>query len=366
MNGDNLFHSKTENQPEQFAPAASETDLLSRRTMIVLGIGAGVIILLVFLWRSLGILSLLFTSILLAILLRSMSNVVRDRLKISDGWALTIIFLLLIALAVLFVVWLSPLLMEQFNQLEAVIPKSLHMLEREVAKYEWGEQIYLQLTSIEGLLTDKVVLDQLAGIFSTTLGGIGSFIFVIIVAIYLAVDPQTYIKGILSLIPLNRRARYQQVLTACKTTLQWWLFGRALSMLAVGVMVSITLWLMGIRLALALGILAALFDFIPNIGPVLATAPAVLIAFMQSPLKGLYILILYFIIQQVESFLITPIIQQKTVKLPPALSIVTQLLLTFVLGAIGLVIASPLLAIMLVVIRMIYIEDFLGDNASNL
>jgi len=123
---------------------------------------------------------------------------------------------------------------------------------------------------------------------------------------------------------------------------------------------------MGIRLALALGILAALFDFIPNIGPVLATAPAVLIAFMQSPLKGLYVLILYFIIQQVESFLITPIIQQKTVKLPPALSIVTQLLLTFVLGAIGLVIASPLLAIVLVVIRMIYIEDFLGDDASNL
>lgn len=342
----------------------SEMDALSRRTLVVLGIGAAILVLLFFLWQALGLLSLLFTSILLATFLRSISNLLKKHTRFSSGMALAIVSAVLVALLVLFIALLAPPLVEQFNQLKEAIPSSLEILEREVAQYEWGQQLYDQLTSFESLLADRIILDQLAGIFSSTVGILLSMALVLFVGIYLAIDPQLYLNGLLQLLPVNRRARYRQVLEACKTTLQWWLLGRALSMLAVGIMVSVGLWLMGIPLAFALGILAALLDFIPNVGPVLATAPAILIALVQNPLKALYVLLLYFVIQQVESYLITPIIQQKTVKLPPALTIIAQVLLTLLLGAVGLVIASPLLAVTIVIIRMLYVEDFLGDKPT--
>lgn len=146
----------------------------------------------------------------------------------------------------------------------------------------------------------------------------------------------------------------------------WWLIGRLLSMLIVGITVTISLWLLGIPLALTLGLLAALLDFIPNLGPTLATVPAVLLALMQSPTQAVYVLLIYIVIQQAESYLLTPIVQHRTVSLPPALTIIAQVILGVLFGVMGLILASPLAAVVLVLIKMLYVEDVLGDTIEDL
>jgi predicted PurR-regulated permease PerM len=112
-------------------------------------------------------------------------------------------------------------------------------------------------------------------------------------------------------------------------------------------------------------LIAALLDFVPNVGPWLAAIPGVLIALLQSPEQALYAALLYFVIQQIEGYLITPIVQQRAINMPPVITLFAQVLLTLTVGGIGLILASPLAAVVQVLVRMVYVEDVLGDRGDD-
>ncbi len=133
-------------------------------------------------------------------------------------------------------------------------------------------------------------------------------------------------------------------------------------MLFIGLVTWIGLYFLGVPLALTLGLIAALLSFIPNFGPIISVFPALLVAFVDSPMKAVYVGILYLCIQMVESYLVTPFIERETVSLPPALTMIFQLTLVVTLGFAGLVLATPLLAVLLVVVQMVYVQDVLGDR----
>jgi predicted PurR-regulated permease PerM len=122
------------------------------------------------------------------------------------------------------------------------------------------------------------------------------------------------------------------------------------------------LWLLGIPLAFSLGVLASLLTFIPNIGPVLAALPALLLAFVDSPTRALYVALLYLGVQAVESYGITPFIERETVSLPPAVTLATQLALGLLAGFAGVIVAAPLAAVGVVLVQTFYIQDVLGDG----
>jgi len=135
-------------------------------------------------------------------------------------------------------------------------------------------------------------------------------------------------------------------------------------MLILGVLTTLGLWILGIPLALTLGIIAAVLSFIPNIGPIISAVPAILIALIESPSKALYVIFLYIGIQTVESYLITPIIQKKAVHLAPALLIAVQIMIGVLLGALGLLLATPLMVVIIVLVQMLYVQDTLGYDVT--
>ncbi len=190
----------------------------------------------------------------------------------------------------------------------------------------------------------------------------GGLAIILAIGLYLAAEPGLYKNGFLQLIPAARRARTREVLEAVGSTLQWWLWGKLLGMLVIGVLTTLGLLLLGIPLALTLGLLAALLTFIPNIGPILAVVPAALLALIESPTKAFYVLALYFVIQTIESYLITPLVQRRTISMPPALTITAQMVMGVLLGAMGVVLATPLTAAAMVVVKMLYVEDALGET----
>ena len=145
-------------------------------------------------------------------------------------------------------------------------------------------------------------------------------------------------------------------------TLRWWLIGKVGSMIFIGILTWIGLSIIGVPLALTLGLIAGLLSFIPNFGPIISALPAILLAFIDSPITAVYVLILYVGVQLVESNLVTPIIERETVELPPALTIIFQLALSVMIGGLGLVLATPLLAVIMVLVQMVYIQDVLGDK----
>ncbi len=133
-------------------------------------------------------------------------------------------------------------------------------------------------------------------------------------------------------------------------------------MLFIGVLTWIGLSVIGVPLALTLGLIAGLFSFVPNFGPILSAVPAILLAFVDSPTSALYVLILFVVVQLIESNLVTPLIERRTVELPPVLTIFAQLALTILVGAVGLILATPILAVVMVLVQTIYIQDVLGDK----
>jgi predicted PurR-regulated permease PerM len=192
--------------------------------------------------------------------------------------------------------------------------------------------------------------------------GLIALVIVIFTGLYLAAYPQPYIRGMLRMFPLPRRHRIGEVLYACGYTLRWWLFGQLLAMAVVGVLMGVGLAIIGVPLAFALGVLAGLFEFIPTIGPMLGLLPALLLALTEDATMALWVLGLYSVVQTFEAYLLTPLVQQRVVHLPPVVTIITQVFFAWTVGPIGLLIAVPLVAVLMVVIQMLYVEDFLGDD----
>jgi len=125
---------------------------------------------------------------------------------------------------------------------------------------------------------------------------------------------------------------------------------------------AIGLWIIGIPLAFTLGLLAGILNFVPNFGPWFAAIPAVLIAFMKSPQHALYVAVLYIVLQSVDGYILTPLVDRRSVELPPVLTITAQVLLGLAFGFVGILLASPLTAVAMILVKMLYVEDLLGDH----
>jgi predicted PurR-regulated permease PerM len=338
----------------------------NRRLFLTMGAGVAVVTLLLLLWHTVEILMLIFAGILLAVLLRGFSDWVSRRTPLSEGWALAMVMIAILAVLTAGVWRLAPGVADQVDQLKQSLPQAVQQVEERIKRYEWGRAILAQWPGVEELVSGPAdLISRATGVFSRTFSAVAYLFIILFVGLYLAVSPRTYVNGLLRLVPPSRRGRAGQVLEATGSALQWWLIGRVGTMIAVGVFTWVGLWALGVPLALTLGLLAALLDFIPNFGPILAAIPAILLALMQSPAQAFYVALLYLVVQQVESYLLTPLVQQHTVELPPALTIASQIMLGVLLGGIGLVLATPLTVVAFVLIRKLYIEDGLGDSLED-
>lgn len=179
------------------------------------------------------------------------------------------------------------------------------------------------------------------------------------VGLYLALDTSRYRRGFIRLFAQAYRPRVDAILDELGRLLGWWLIGRGISMAATGILTGLGLWLLGIPLALTLALLAAVLTFVPYIGAFLSAVPALLLGIVQGPIITLYVGLLYIAVQFIEGYLITPLVQQETVSLPPALTIGSLVLFGALFGPMGIMLGTPLAAVGIVLVRMAYVEDML-------
>lgn len=341
---------------------AYASDNFTRRVLIAVTITISVLLLLALLWYAVDVLLIAFAGLLLGIFLRGLSDLVSSCTALSDGWSLAAVTLTLVLLLVAGGWLLAPDIAAQIDELRTSLPQSMRQLAVRIERYQWGRQLLAQLPSADDLLSDKTrILTRFTGVFSSTLGAFANFFIIIALGLYLALEPQLYTSGFIRLVPLARRARVREILAEISHSLRWWLIGQVFSMIIIGLLTALGLWLLGVPLALTLGLLAALLTFMPNLGPLLAVVPAALLALLQSPTRALYVLLLYLGIQAVETYLLTPMLQKRTIALPPAFIIFAQVLLGILLGGLGLVLSVPLTAAAFVLVKTLYVEDTLND-----
>jgi len=310
------------------------------------------------------VLLLIFASILGAIFLSTLGDFVS---RFTGFGRYSSLFLVIFSVLLFFGIgsyFFFPNLARQLDSLREALPESIEDFQGYIQQNEWSSGLLENFDfDMETLFTERV-LTQLTDAATLTFFAFGAFIIVIFVSLYLAVDPSTYVSGLIRLFPIKSRPRVAEIITETGETLKWWLLGRLISMTSVGVISFIGLSILGVPMALSLSFINAMLTFIPNIGPVLATIPAALIGFTVSPQTSLSIVILYFLAQSLENYLITPIVQRRTVDLPPALALSLQVIGGVLFGFLGLTLATPIAAAGMVIVQKFYIEDTLGDRSS--
>lgn len=343
---------------------AQPRDRFTRRILVVAGVTALMATAALAFVRAYDIFFLFFAAVLLAVLLRGTSDALGRRTGLGPAWALTITLLVAVALLAGGAYAVGSMVAGQVNQLAADLPRSTDQAREYLRQSEWGRVALDHMPTANSLLSGGPgnAASRVASFFSTTFGVLGNLLVLTFLAIYLAATPRLYVTGVLTLAPPHHRGRAGQVLNAVGHHLWRWLIGRVVAMAAVGVVTSVGLWAVGVPQFLVLGLLAAALTAVPFFGPILGAIPGVLIALLQGPGMALWAAGIYALAQCIENYLVTPLVQQGMANLPPAVAIAAVTLVGALFGVLGLIVAAPLAVAVMVAVKMLYVEDTLGDD----
>lgn len=327
---------------------------MSRRTVSILCLAVAIAILIIVIP---DVVLVIFAGILVAVLLRGAGGWVARRLGIATGWGIALLSVVIVGFAVAGTLTFASDMAAQLDQLSERIPQAFAQLRDRVDDYHWGRKALDELTSFNFMSREGRTAATLA--VSSTLGALGNFVVIVFVGIYGALDPSPYRNALLALLAPSIRPRGATVIDKCVATLRNWVSAQLISMTVVGVLTGLGLWAIGLPLAFILGVIAGLLTFIPNIGPILSAVPALLLAFIDGWDMVLWVLGVYVVVQTLESYFITPFVQQEKVSLPPALVISVQVMFGTFFGILGLALAMPLSAMAITLIRELYVHDYL-------
>ncbi|MAT13799.1 MAG: hypothetical protein CMJ46_00850 [Planctomyces sp.] len=208
-------------------------------------------------------------------------------------------------------------------------------------------------------------INVINSVLQTALSAILNIAIVIVVGIFLAVDPEMYRDGVVRLCKPSWRTRARDILDQLGIQMWAWSIGRITTMVITGTGVWISLYLIGAPIPFVLGLMAGILTFIPNIGSAIALIMAMVVSLPEGFTTVGLVFATFIGFQLIESYLITPLVQQRAVSIPPALLLTWQVLLGMVAGFLGLAIATPMLAALMVVIRTLWLEEMLGEEESH-
>lgn len=335
-----------------------EVGSATRTGLIVLG-GA---VLMFVVWVASDAILLIFAGLLVGVLLDACVRGLRTILPFTRGWLLAIAGGTLASIAVILVLWGTLVLAEEIQNLRTVLEKQVEAVTR------WATQVGLSVDQ-DGRSSQDFgswimshagsAIGPATTALSTLVSGLVNAAIVVIIGAFTAANPAYYRDAVVRLLPLGWRARVAGTLDEVGSALRWWLLGQLAAMVLIAVTVALALWLLAVPGALLLGLQAGIFAFIPYFGPLIAGVPIALSALpMGLALLALTIFV-YSVIQVVEGYWLTPLIQERAVDLPPLLTIAGLLLMGALFGMGGIILATPLIAAGRVLVLRLYIEGYL-------
>lgn len=326
---------------------------LARATLLVL-LMVGLALLIV---PLAPVLLLLFAAVLFAVIFRAASDPLR-KLGLPETPAVLCAVLLIVALLAGFGYLFGSQIAAQFETFSVQINGAIAYVRAMVADLPFGSGLADETPDMSGLAGG--VVNFAFGAF----GAISNVVLILIAAVYFALHPALYLQGIERLLPKDNAPKVREALAASGRSLRAFMLGQLFTMTVLGVAVALALTLIGVPSAIALGLILALANFVPVIGPFVGAVPGILIALTVSPQLALYATLVYLVAQQIEGNLLTPLVQQSTTSIPPALLIIMLALFTTLFGITGALLAGPLAVVIYTLVTMLWTRDALGYDVK--
>ena len=333
-------------------PRQSEPTFLGKVLIVVL-----VAALAVAAWQLSLVFILGFGAIMAAVTLDNLAAPVAEKLGVSQHFALALTTIVLVLVSIGFLAAFGTRAADQFALLATQLPGAWEASRDWLNSWELGRWL---LTIGEDAATGAAsAILSAVPLASGVLGWLTNIALILVIGIYLAADPGTYLNGAIRLLPPSKRKRGREIINAAGADLRKWLLAMTLDMLFLGTLTGFGLYLIGVPVAFALGILSGVSVFVPYIGPIAAIVPGLLIALSVSPTLALYAAIVYLVAQQLEGNIALPLLQRWTVSMPPAVSLLAIVAFGLLFGVWGVLFATPLAVVTIRIVRMAYVEDLL-------
>jgi len=325
------------------------------------------IVSLIILWEIRTVLLLIFAAIVFATVLNRM--VCRLQLsRLNRGFAIALTIGLLVAILGLFFVLIFPRVVSQFQELRELLPQTLAQLRQ---WYQWVQtfipnQVIEDIQNIEFLAErlPNIRLSWVGGffnIFSNSLDFVLNLLLVLVLIVMLLANPTLYRQSFMLIFPAFYRRRVDEILQGCEKNLVGWAVGRIFNMVFIAIASGLGLWVIGIPLALVNGMISGLLTYIPNIGPIVGSIPPIALAFLDSPVKGVIVIVFYLFIEQLEGLVLTPMVMKNEISLPPPVTLTSMLIFSQFFGFLGLFLALPIVAVLQIWLKEVLVKDIMNN-----
>jgi len=316
------------------------------------------------LWQIKEVLLMVFAAVVLANSLNLLARFLQKRLRLQRSLAVLGAVLCLLAFTIAFVWIIVPPFAQQLQELFVLVPQGINQLDNWLDSLDRAvsPDVRRYLPNFESLIQQVMpYVNRLLGssfaVFSSSLGAALNVLLILVLGLMMLINPEPYRQGFIRLFPSFYRRRIDQILLECEVALGQWIVGALISMTVIAILSTFGLAMIGVKAALANGILAGLLNFIPNLGPTISVVPPMAIALLDSPAKALLVLGLYIAIQQFESNFLTPFVMAQQVNLLPAVTLLAQVFFATIFGFWGLLLALPLIVVCQIWIRRVLVED---------
>ena len=321
-------------------------------------------------WQAVGIVALLVSAILIArvafsvILMilagsliatyfHGLADLIGRHTKWKRKWAMlcgvSVTFIIVVSL-----IWfMGTKIQQQIKQLSETLPGTVQHLKVTLSKSDLGQKI---LDATGGDDDGTKMLNTARSFFTTTFGVLGDLYIILFLGIFFTTNPDLYKNGVLMLVPPARKEIGRHILNRISSSLKGWLKGMMVSMVLVTIMITTGLTIVGIPAAMVLGLLTGLLEIVPTLGSAIAMVPGVLLGLTVSPNTAIVVAVIYIVSQTITANIVNPLIQKKMTNLPPALTLISQLIMAAVSGAMGIIMAVPLLAISVILVDELYVK----------
>lgn len=344
-------------------PAESQNNYTFTQKVWYAGLVLALIVSLLFLFKeTIRIFILILAGALMAGYFRGLSRLIMDKTGWSRSLSLASSFIGTLLLTAGIFYLMGSIIVSQGAELQKAFPELLDKAAEFLEETDVGRELNAQFNNIKESEELGVFL---SGFFKTSFGGIGDIYVILLVGIYFMVNPKIYKNGVLYLVPPQKREQAGHIMEIIATDLTKWLFGKFFSMALVFILMAIALAIMGIPMWLVLAFIAGLLVFIPNFGPLIAAVPALLVAFSQGSGTFLAVGIVYLVIQVAEGAFITPKVLHRLISIPPALIILCQIFAGTLIGVWGVIFATPLLLILMILVKELYVRPMEQRHAAS-